>query len=104
MMGAQTGGFAIEGQQFHVSCVLHEYLIGLKHMDVIVVGKSFQCNPHQHHHFTNVVFQNNRPVTRSCAKNTAAHAFTAMHERLQFPEKSAVRMDDSALVTDLYLD
>ena len=29
MMGAGTGGFAVDGHQYHTSCLLHEYLIGL---------------------------------------------------------------------------
>ena len=28
-IGADTGSFAVDGQQYHSSCVLHAYLIGL---------------------------------------------------------------------------
>ena len=33
-MGQGTGGFAAEGGQYHTACILHEYLIGLKQLEL----------------------------------------------------------------------
>ena len=116
MIGAHTGAFAMDGQQFHSSCVLHEYLIGLgslktievscswKYSQHLIILKIFQVNQLDTTSTTQIPRPIFSPVLPRPSLVTAKQVFEALDKKLKFPEKAGIRKGDSAQMVDSWSD